>query len=201
MHGTAFNAAFILWTLHLTCLLMFHLFFFFLHHAVVATPCLESAAALGDGRDSTVTRAARLDTTGKHACCRAAAAMELTVTQSQVPVCAPLGSWWVHHSCQWRKSIFFYRFVFRFWFDLYFVTWFYENNHTPVPTDGRQGKKGAKKLLKTITIRSLSNVWVLHFKSLNMICILVKWAVTFWVTFLQSCCWLQSSSNPTSLSL
>lgn len=106
MHGTAFNTAFIPWTLHLTCLLMFHLFFFFLHHAVVATPCLESAAALGDGRDSTVTRAARLDTTGKRACCRAAAAMELTVTQSQVPVCVPLGSWWVHHSCQWRKSIF-----------------------------------------------------------------------------------------------
>lgn len=64
-----------------------------MRHAVVATPFLVSAAALGDGRDSTATRPARLDTTEKRACCRAAAATELTVTQSQVPVCAPLASW------------------------------------------------------------------------------------------------------------
>lgn len=39
----------------------------------------------------------------------------------------------------------FYCFVFRFSFDLYYVTWSYENNRPPVPTDGSQGKKETKK--------------------------------------------------------
>lgn len=72
----------------LTCLLIFAFFF-----AVVATHFLVSAAALGVGLGSTVTRHAQLDTTEKRAWCRAAAATELIVTQSQVPVCVPLGSW------------------------------------------------------------------------------------------------------------
>lgn len=85
----------------------------------------------------------------------------------------------------------FYWFVFRFWFDLYFVTWVYENNHTPAPTDGRQGKKQKKHW---------KNQLLDAFK-MSGFCILMKWAVSFWVTFLHSCCWLHSSSNPTSLSL
>lgn len=65
----------------------------FFYRAVVATHFLVSAAALGVGRGSTATRPAHLDTTEKPAWWRAAAATELTVTQSQVPVCVPLGSW------------------------------------------------------------------------------------------------------------
>lgn len=93
----------------------------FLRRAVVATPSLVSAAALGDGRDSTVTRPARLGTTEKCACCRAAAAMELTVTRSQGPVCAPLGSWWVHRSCQRLWSVYFFALYFDF--HLTFTMW------------------------------------------------------------------------------
>lgn len=115
MLGTAFNTGSFSRNLHLIRLFMFHLF------AVVATPSLVSAAALGGGRDSTVTRPARPGTTEKRACCRAAAATELTVTRSQGPVCAPLGSWWVHRSCQRLWSVYFIALYFDF--HLTFTLW------------------------------------------------------------------------------
>lgn len=42
----------------------------------------------------------------------------------------------------------FYCFVFRFWFDLYFVTWLYENNLYPLMED-KERKKQKKKRQET----------------------------------------------------
>lgn len=117
MHGAAFNTG----PFSGTCTSSVCSCSIFLRRAVVATPSLVSAAALGDGRDSPVTRPARPGTTEKCACCRAAAATGLTVTRSQVPVCVPLGSWWVHRSCRWLWSVYFIALYFDF--HLTFILW------------------------------------------------------------------------------
>ena len=68
---------------------------FLSHYVVAATHFLVNAAAQQDGPGFTVMRPARLDTSARDACCRAAAPTEPTATLSQVPVYVPRASWWV----------------------------------------------------------------------------------------------------------
>lgn len=60
-----------------------------------ATHFLGNARALRAGQGFTVMRPARQATMGKAACCRVAAPMELTATQSLVPACVRQALWWV----------------------------------------------------------------------------------------------------------